>query len=203
MPDAAYRLSFTTGGLLRVEGAAVAEMLLSAPDAATARAKAIASNVVQQRSAASTSRVTREVLQRLSTLPQPGLELLAHGAVDDGRHLMWFAACARYRFLRDFGQAVLRERPIVTPADFDTFWNLQSAWADALRDATVSTRIKLRQNTFRMIREAGYLDVDGQVRQAQLGSAVVAVIRAADQELFLSFPMDTARLRAVAQQRGR
>ncbi|MGW5750585.1 BrxA family protein [Nocardia rhamnosiphila] len=197
MPDAAYHLSFTTGGLLRAEAAAVAAILLSTPDVATARVTAISRNVVQQRSAASTARVTREVLQRLATLPRPGLELLAYGAVNDGRHLMWYAACVRYRFLRDFGREVLCERPVVTLSDFDTFWNLQSAWVDALRDAAESTRNKLRQNTFRIIREAGYLDSEGQVRQAMPGPTVMGVIRASDPKLLLSFPLDAAHLRTV------
>ncbi|MET9492790.1 DUF1819 family protein [Nocardia sp. NPDC006630] len=202
MPDTAYRLSFTTGGLLRTEATAIADLVLTTPDADTARRRAISANVVQQRMASSTERVTREVLQRLTALPKPGIELLAHGPVDDGRHLMWLAVCVRYRFLRDFGREVLRERPVVTNGDFDTFWNVQSSWVDALRDSKFSTRNKLRQNTFRMMREAGYLDAGGGVRPVQLSPAVVDVIRGVSPALFASFPLDTAQLAAVDRPGG-
>ncbi|WP_182357691.1 BrxA family protein [Tomitella gaofuii] len=80
--NAPYRLSFTTGGLLRSPATAIAAMLIASADASTVRTDAVEWNIVQQRSAASTVRVTREVMQRLAELPQPGLELVADGSVD-------------------------------------------------------------------------------------------------------------------------
>ncbi|MGH3562414.1 MAG: BrxA family protein, partial [Mycobacterium sp.] len=108
--DHGYRLSFTTGGLLRAEAVAIARVLLTAADPATARAEAQERNLVQQRTSASTARVTREVVQRVTQLPTEGVELVAHGPVSDAGHLMWLAACLRYRFLRDFGREVIRGR---------------------------------------------------------------------------------------------
>ncbi|MEV5836769.1 DUF1819 family protein [Nocardia sp. NPDC052112] len=199
VPDAAYRLSFTTGGLLRAEATAIADLMLTMSDTDAVRRKAVSTNVVQQRTASSTERVTREVLQRLTELPKSGVEMLAQGPVEDGRHLMWLAACVRYQFLRDFGREVLRERPVVTSGDFDTFWNVQSSWVDGLRDTKPTTRNKLRQNTFRMLREAGYIDADGRVHPAQPSPAVADVIQTVSPELFTSFPMDVVQIATLVR----
>jgi hypothetical protein len=203
MPDAAYRLSFTTGGLLRAEAVAVAGVLLSVGDSGAARARVVEQNLVQQRTTASTVRVTREVLQRLTALPPAGVELVARGSVDDTRHVMWLAACLRYRLLREFGRDVVRERyasgwSVLTYEDFDTFWNVQASWVDALRDATDSTRVKLRQNTFRMLREAGLLSTDDRVLPVLPSPAGAEVIMATSPELLLSFPINDVQVATFA-----
>jgi hypothetical protein len=199
---AAYRLSFTTGGLLRAEAVAIAEVVVSVGDIGAAREIALRRNLVQQRTTASTERVTREVVQRLTTLPASGVELVARGSVDDTRQIMWLAACLLYDFLRDFGREVIRDRYtsgrwLVNYEDFDTFWNLQSSWVDALRDAAASTRGKLRQNTFRMMREAGLLSDDHHILPVLLSPSAVAVVVEASPELLLSFPIDDAQIAAM------
>lgn len=196
--DNAYRLSFTTGGLLRAEGAAIAEVLLRTGDATATRAEAQERNLVQQRTTASTGRVTREVLQRLAELPKAGLELIAHGAVTEAAHLMWLAACLRYRFLRDFGRDVIRDKYLsgtitLVYEDFDVFWNLQSSWIDELRDAAETTCKKLRQNTFRMIREAGLIGEDDELRPMILAPAVAEIVAGRSPALLRSFPIDEAQ----------
>ena len=171
-------------------------------DVSAAREIAVGRNLVQQRTTASTERVTREVIQRLAALPASGVELVARGSGDDSRHIMWLAACLRYDFLRDFGREVIRDRytsgrSFINYEDFDTFWNLQSSWVDALRDAAASTRGKLRQNTFRMMREAGLLSDDHHVLPVLLSPSAAAVIVEASPELLLSFPIDDAQIAAL------
>lgn len=205
-PDDAYRLSFM-GGLLSMEASVIAEVLLTTGNPVTARADAQKRNLVQQRTTASTARVTREVLQRLTQLPREGVELVAYGPVADAGHLMWLAVCLRYRFLRDFGRDVLRSRYVsgqrsLTHGDFDTFWNLQSSWIDQLRDTAETTRKKLRQNTFRMIHEAGFLSPEGEIRPVVLSPAVAEVVTACDPRLLTSFPIDDAQIAMFATLEG-
>lgn len=207
-PDNTYRLSFTTGGLLRAEATAIAAVLLRVGDANSTRAEAQEHNLVQQRTTASTARVTREVLQRLSQLPDEGVELVAHGSVTDAGQVMWLAACLRYRFLRDFGREVIRSRYVsgavtLTHDNFDAFWNLQSSWIDELRDAAETTRKKLRQNTFRMIREAGFLDGHDEIRPVVLSPAVATAVAACSPELLLSFPIDDVQVTMYPTERAR
>ncbi|GAA1088619.1 DUF1819 family protein [Tsukamurella spumae] len=204
-----YRLSFTTGGLLVNESAAVAGLLLSEGDASRAWSVAVERNVVQQRIRSSTVRVTSEAVRRLAAVPRAGLRIIADGPGVQSRILLWVAACARYRLLRDFGREVLRdrllaERPLVEPDDFETFWNVQSAWVDALRDAAPSTRVKLRQTTFRMARDAGFLDEAGRVLAAALTSDTAQVISELDASLVMSLPLHHGQLAGIgAEVEGR
>ncbi|BDH57366.1 hypothetical protein MTP03_23050 [Tsukamurella sp. PLM1] len=189
-----YRLSFTAGGLLVEESAAVAALLLEEGDASRAWSLGVERNVVQQRSRRSTVRLTSEAVQRLVLLPSSGLRVLAAGPGAQARILLWVAACARYRLLRDFGREVLRERllterPLVQPDDFETFWNVQAAWVDELRDAAPSTRVKLRQSTFRMAREAGFVADGGRVVAVVPSPAVVDVLSQMDPAVALSLPL--------------
>jgi hypothetical protein len=207
VPATTYRLSFTTGGLLRQEAVAIAQVAVSVGSADTAREMIIEQNIVQQRTSASTERVTREVIQRLSGLPASGLDLVARGSTEDTRHVMWLAACLRYEFLRDFGRDVIRDRytsgrSILEYEAFDTFWNVQSSWVDALRDAADSTRNKLRQNTFRILHEASLLSDHNRVLPVLLSPSVVAVILEASPELLLSFPIDDAQIAALSPRRN-
>ncbi|WP_433523884.1 hypothetical protein ACQPZ2_01035 [Nocardia pseudovaccinii] len=55
MSHGPYRLSFTTGGLLRAEAVALAEIAWSASNAKASRRKAFADNGFQQRTSSSTS----------------------------------------------------------------------------------------------------------------------------------------------------
>lgn len=202
-----YRLSFTTGGLMVTESAAVAGLLLSEGDASRAWSVAVERNVVQQRVRRSTVRVTSEAVQRLAVVPRAGLRIIADGPGTQSRILLWVAACARYRLLRDFGREVLRdrllaERPLVEPDDFETFWNVQSAWVDALRDAAPSTRVKLRQTTFRMARDAGFLDEAGRVVAAALTSDTAQVISDLDASLVMSLPLHDGQLAGIGAEVG-
>lgn len=204
-PDDVYRLSFTTGGLLRAEATKIAEVLLTAQDLGIARAEAQERNLVQQRTSTSTARVTREVLQRLSQLPRQGVELVANGPVSEAGHLMWLAACLRYRFLCDFGREVVRGRHVSGQSflghdDFDAFWNLQSSWIDELRDTAETTRKKLRQNTFRMIREAGFLTQEDEIRQVVLSPTVAEIVASCSPLLLLSFPVDDVQVAMYAEE---
>lgn len=199
-----YRLSFTTGGLLLSQGVVAAHVMLTEPDVSRARTLLEADNRVQQRTVASTKRVTHEVVQRVAMLPRSGVELLAGGSVEESRHLMWLAACLRYQFLADFGRDVVRERyasgagTTLTSADLDTFWDTQSSWIDALRDAKPSTRVRLRSNTFQMLREAEFLDTSGLIIGAFLSSSAAGVVSACGFDAFHFFPLNDSQVAAYA-----
>lgn len=207
MSAAGYRLSFTTGGLLRAEAAAVADLILATGDIQAARELAVSNNVVQQRTVSSRTRVTREVMQRLGELPPSGVRLMVSGSFEETRHVMWLAACLRYEFLRAFGREVIHSRymarrSLLTHDDFDTFWNLQSSWVDELRDSAETTRRKLRQNTFRMLREAGLLTADSHVVPVLPSPAATEVILESSPDLLLSFPIDDAQIELLRSPRS-
>ena len=131
---------------------------------------------------------------------------MARGSLEETRHLMWLAMCLRYQFLRTFGREVIHNRytasrPVVTYDDFDAFWNLQSSWVDELRDAAETTRAKLRQNTFRMLREAGLLNKDNRILPVLPSPETTEVIMDASPDLLFSFPIDDAQIQVLRSAR--
>ena len=88
-------------------------------------------------------------------------------------NLLWVAVCRRYPFIREFATEVLREHFLVLRrrlvfADFDHFLNAKALWHAELDDIAKSTQLKLRQNLFRMLREADLLSDQYEIHPAQL-----------------------------------
>lgn len=170
-----YALSFTSGGLLvREADVAVAEYLRTR-DWASVRHVVIEQNLLQARTTSSSVRVTRETIQRLSTLSTSELELLAESSPTERCHLMWAAACRRYALIGEFAEEVLRERfllmtPTVGADDFERFITGKGLWHPELDELKPSTRERLRQNLFRMLQDADLLSNEGVIIPAVLSS---------------------------------
>jgi hypothetical protein len=157
-----YALSFSSGALLTREARLAAFLYLSSRDWATVRTKLIEGNLLQARTASSSVRLAREVVQRLTVLSDDELRLLVESAVGDRALLLWIAACRRYEFIGDFAMEVVRERfLLLTPdlgyAHFDGFVRQKALWHPELAELADSTRTKLRATVFRMLTEAGLL----------------------------------------------
>jgi hypothetical protein len=59
---------------------------------------------------------------------------------------------------------------------FDMFWDEKAEWHPELAAMSRSTRLKLRQVLFRMMREAAILSSDGTIQTAYLTARVKALI---------------------------
>lgn len=178
---ARYALSFTSGGLLAREGEVVAGVYLETRDWTATRARVIETNLLQARTSSSSSRITRETIQRIAVLSDSELELLAQASHTELRHLMWAAACRRYDFIGDFAEEVLRERfllmtPTLSIDDFERFLTGKSLWHPELDELKPSTTQKLRQTLFRMLREAGLRTPDGGIVPTVLSARVSEVL---------------------------
>lgn len=154
-----YRLSFTTGGLFLQEAPLVAERYLTLCDWSLARAEVQSDNLLQVRTATAALRISKELVARLKHLEVPELEELREASLRDRGYLLWSATCRRYTFIRDFAVEVLREyhlllRRQLSFEDYDTFYNAKALWHTELDEIASSTQHKLRQNLFRMLREA-------------------------------------------------
>ncbi|MFD5277054.1 DUF1819 family protein [Pseudarthrobacter sp. NPDC058362] len=186
---ARYALSFTSGGLLAREGEMVAEVYLTTRDWNAAKVRVIEANLLQARTSSSSSRITREAIQRVSVLSDSELELLTQASNTELRHLMWAAACRRYDFIGDFAEEVLRERfllmtPTLSFHDFERFLTGKGLWHPELDELKPSTSQKLRQNLFRMLHEAGLRTPDGKIVPAVLSARVAeALARRAPSDL--------------------
>ena len=81
---------------------------------------------------------------------------------------------------------VLRRRLVF--ADFDHFLNAKALWHAELDDIAKSTQLKLRQNLFRMLREADLLSDQYEIHPAQLSPYLAQLLARQGRQVFLVFP---------------
>ncbi|MFZ4744998.1 MAG: BrxA family protein, partial [Limnohabitans sp.] len=102
--------------------------------------------------------------------------------------------CRRYEFVKEFAQEVLREnyvlmRSQVTLANFDAFLNSKALWHEELDQLAKSTQSKLRQNLFRMMREAGFINDHYGILQALPSPALVQLLAQRGADELTIFPV--------------
>ena len=192
-----YSMSFTTGALLHQESVNLAGWYLEKCDWNGVRDEVISRNLLQARTANSAKRIYREICSRLKCLNRDELELLVEGDHQEQAYLLWLAICRRYRFLYDFSAEVIRERFLTLRydlgyEDFDAFFNSKMEWHEEMERITTITRNKLRQVTFKMLRECELLNSDSSIVPALLSSRLINVICShSGRDLYLFPIMDT------------
>ncbi|WP_332751179.1 DUF1819 family protein [Hydrogenophaga sp.] len=189
-----YRLSFTTGGLFVREAPAIVERYLWTADWVGTRSDVRAENLLQLRTAAASTRISKELIARLQELDRDELEELRDANVRDQSYLLWVAACRRYVFLREFASEVLREhylarRTQLTVSDYDAFFNSKALWHEELEGLADSTQKKLKQNLFRMLREAGLVTPQHLIQAALLSPRIAQLIARRDRRDLFVFPV--------------
>jgi hypothetical protein len=197
MASSRYRLSFTTGGLFAQESAMVAEIYLRTMDWRQTRDQVREKNLLQVRTSAAALRISKEVVARLEHLSISELQCIIDGTVRERGYLLWTAACLRYEFIREFAVEVLREyfvtlRQMLSLKDFDAFFNGKAMWHDELDGTAPSTQNKLRQNLFRMMREADLISPENLIQPAMFTPRIAAILFARKREAFLIFPLADA-----------
>lgn len=188
-----YRLSFTTGGLFVQEAASVAAAYLATNDWAKARAQARQANLLQVRTAAAAARISKEIIARLEHLEELELRALLTLNHHDRASLLWVAACRRYDFIHEFATEVLRENHLrlrrqLTFNDYESFYSSKALWHVELDQLATSTQYKLRQNLFRMLREADLLSDSQQILPAMLSPDLTKILSRQGRRDLLVFP---------------
>jgi hypothetical protein len=192
-------MSFATGGLLMNESVEVARLhVTDEPWEKTIR-RAIEEGKTALPKAESNRRTLREISNRLLTLTDAERGLLIEQTDHaDRQALLWLATCRAYRFVREFAVEVIRERYLsyqydLPPESFDILLDAKAEWDEHLASLTLSTRLKLRQVLFRIIREAGILSPAGQIQAALLSSQLKFIIwehAPSDLAVFPGVPVD-------------
>lgn len=188
-----YALSFTSGGLLVREGQVVASIYLSCFDWPATRALVVDKNLLQSRTSSSSARLTRETIQRLSVLTDPEVVFLTTASPTEQRHLLWAAACRRYKLIGEFAEEVLRERflvltPTLSVGDYERFVSAKRLWHPELDELKPSTGRELRRTLFRMLHEAGLRSEAGAIVPAVLSARVHEALAARDPSDIRFFP---------------
>lgn len=188
-----YRLSFTTGGLFVQEAASVAASYLTTQDWAKARTQARQENLLQVRTAAAATRISKEVTARLEHLDEQELKALLQLNLHDRASLLWVAACRRYIFIREFATEVMRENHLhlrrqLSFNDYESFFSSKALWHAELDQLAASTQHKLRQNIFRMLREADLLSDTQVILPAMLSPDLTKILARQGRRDLLVFP---------------
>lgn len=188
-----YRLSFTTGGIFLQEAPLVVERYLALRDWVQTRAEIRSQNLLQVRTASAALRLSKELVARLECLELPELEELRVASLRDRGYMLWVAACRRYSFINDFAVEVLREyhllmRRQISFADYDAYYNAKALWHPELDEIAPSTQHKLRQNLFRMLREADLISGQLHIQPTILSPQLAQLLARRGQEELLVFP---------------
>lgn len=156
-------MSFTTGGLLERETIIFANMLLQTNDLEKTCLYIKDENLFQYRTVTATRRILSELKSRFQFLDEKALRLISEGFPNEIQQISWFSVCNKYPFIFEFVHEVIREKYFVgqlelTEYDFDAFFNKKMVQHPTLEKIKDSSRYKLKQILFKMLREVGLLD---------------------------------------------
>jgi hypothetical protein len=177
-----YKMSFTSGGLFLNESVSVATLHESGEPWVVTLARGLNEGATSLPKAASNRRTLREIGNRLSTLSDQEISFLVDGADrQEQQYLLWIATCRAYRFVREFAYEVLCDRYLAYQLDlpldsFDILFAAKADWDERLASISDSTRKKLRQNVFRMMREAGLLSTNNRIQSTFMTVSLRALI---------------------------
>lgn len=197
-------MSFTTGSIFHRESMKLGVLYLKLGDWNLVRDKIIAENLLQARTLNTLKRVCREIISRLRTLSTGELEFFVEGNHQEQGYILWIAVCRRYKFIADFAVEVLRERHItlkmdLTHKDFDVFFNQKSDWHSELDEISPTTKSKLRQILFRILRETDLLTTNNTINAAMLSQRLLEVITQDSNRDVLYFPVFESDLKGMVQ----
>tara|TARA_R110002020_G_scaffold422206_2_gene631378 strand:+ start:132 stop:716 length:585 start_codon:yes stop_codon:yes gene_type:complete len=187
-------MSFTTGGLFLNETVEVARLHVEGEPWEQTMLRAMGQGATSLPKTASNRRTLREISNRLRTLSSEEREFLQHEADrKDQQALLWLATCRAYRLVREFALEVVRDRYLSYQVDlpleaFDILFEAKAEWDEQLADLSPSTRKKLRQVLFRMMREAGVLSGENRIQSALLSPQLKVMIENKDPAELALFP---------------
>jgi hypothetical protein len=187
-------MSFSTGGLFVNESVEVARIHAAGADWRETIGRALADGPTRLPKAASNRRTLREITNRLSCLTDREREFLTDRADRlDKQALLWLATCRAYAFVREFAVEVIQERLSSYRRDlpldaFDQFYDAKAEWDERLAAISPTTRRKLRQVLFRMMREAGIINDANVILPAYLSASLRALINDTAPGDLLVFP---------------
>ncbi len=176
-----YNMSFTTGGLFYNESLRVLGIFQQDRSWKTTQKIAVADNLVQARTQSSAVRRVREICSRLKGLTAKELDLLATGSTQEQYYLLWISICKRHEFIAEFATKVVREKflrmdLVLDSSDYDMFFEDMAEWHEELDQLAETTKKKLRQVLFKIMREAEILSIDNMIIPGLLTNELATVL---------------------------
>jgi hypothetical protein len=192
--DFTYRMSFTSGGLLLNESLQVTELYNKLHDWQKTREQVLSDNILQSRTASSAKRRVLEIFSRLQLLTENQRQLLISGSRQEQQYLLWIAVCKRYYFIREFMAEVVREKFLrmdlhLQPQDYEIFFENKAEWHEELDRLQNSTRTRLRQTLFQIMREAEIISPDNMIIPGLLTEQLTTVLAADNPSWLTALPV--------------
>jgi Putative inner membrane protein (DUF1819) len=157
-----YHFGFTAGALGVAQCQTLSALRLKLGSWHTVRKETLAENRLFQARRTSLVRTEREFRQRVETLTDSQIAIMAESSVDVARLFALLAAFKRYAFLFDFCCLGLRPKVerhdfALRPSDYENFVAAVEPSHPEFTALSPSSRAKVRQVTLRILAEGGLL----------------------------------------------
>lgn len=197
-----YSMSFTAGSLLQRESILLAQAYLEFKDWQLVKDHSIETNILQARTISSLKRISVELINRLTNLRNSEIELLVDSSSQNQAYLLWVALCRRHTFIAEFSVEVIREfflsyKSQITVEDYESFFHRKAEWHEELEDMSPSSKYKVRQVLFKMMREVGLLTAHNMINPSLPSPKVLQEIQKHNPNDVLVFPMFEADLKRL------
>lgn len=166
MATETYSFSFTGASLLPPESLRLAELLLQHGPEEMERLRR-EEDVLNKGNIHTGKRQARELLKRLTVLPEPLLDFLPQTDQQTQRYVLFLGTCLAYRFVYDFVLDVLREKTlafdfVLLDSDYDRFVRAKMIAHPELSELTDSSERKIKQRTITILEQAGLIQTTEQ-----------------------------------------
>jgi len=153
-----YRLSFGTGNAYINESNLILKKYLENKDWEETEKFSIEDNILQINTLSSAKRIFREISLRLRSLSLEEQKFFINSNYVDQSILIWISLCRTYKFIGDFSSMIISEKfnsyqLKLDYDDFNYFYEQQKVLHEELNLLKDSTRKKLRQVIFRIMKE--------------------------------------------------
>ena len=187
-----YRLSFGTGNAYINESNLILKRYLENKDWKETAKYSFENNILQTNTLSSAKRIFREISLRLKSLSRQEQEFLIGSNYVDQSILIWISICRTYKFIGDFASMIISEKLNsyqleLDYKDFNYFYEQQKVFHEELNSLKDSTRKKLRQVIFRIMKDLNIISKNKDITPLLPSKEIkeISITTTKDMQLFL------------------
>ena len=187
-----YRLSFGTGNAYINESNLILKKYLESKDWKETEKFSIEDNILQINTLSSSKRIFREISLRLKSLSNEEQKFFIRSNYVDQSILIWISICRTYKFIGDFASMIISEKfnsyqINLNYDDFNYFYEQQKVLHEELNSLKDSTRKKLRQVIFRIMKELNLISKREEITPLLPSKEIkeISITTSRDMQIFL------------------
>lgn len=157
-----YSIGLTGEPFLYYETKIIAKMIYEGENPDDLRQRNIKENLMHHKAVGSLSRVNSPVFRRLAVLDKNLLEEFVNSDIDTSKFILLYAIMKTDRLVNEFISEVYKEKLLlkkeyIEKYEFDTFYEEKMLYSEKLKNASESSRYKIRQVMFKILVDSGLL----------------------------------------------